>query len=144
MKLTHIRANSQEHRLGLGQNRRVLGIRIFPEEFQSRRNDLVGGIKHVDAAIGEPLQVLRLEDHFPGIQRGIGHALLDLVDVVGDAGCAPKIRNAELVAGIVLLQPPHDFGIKVFPVRQLGSVERPKDASLDLPRQKVAARETRS
>jgi hypothetical protein len=66
------------------------------------------------------------------IDRRVGHALLDLGDVVADARRAPHPRNAMGVVRIVLGQRRHDLGVEVLPVLQLRLVEGQEDIGLQL------------
>ena len=47
-------------------------IGIEPEIVQRRREDIVGGIQHLNAAIPELGEVLRLEDDVPAVDPGVG------------------------------------------------------------------------
>ena len=108
---------------------------------QRRRHDVVGGIKHVHAAILELGQQFRLEHHVPAVDRGIGaEALMHCLDVVADAGGPPHVIDGVLIAGIVDGEPLGDLGPDINEVRQLALVELLKYAGLDLAFEEIGGR----
>ena len=111
----------------------------MPEITQRRREDIVGGIQHVDAAILELREVFRFENDVPAVDLGIGpEDFLRHLDVVADAGGAPHVVGAVIVAGIVgrELLGHHRPGIGE--VRQLRLVELQENLGRDLALQEIA------
>ncbi len=123
--------------LGLVEVLGLLAVRIETEEVECRRNTLVGGVQHVDAAVLELADHRGIEQHSPRVDRRVRHALLDLVDIEGEARGAPHVDEGMLVARIGLRDPLHQLRVEVLPVRDLRLVELLEDAGLDLARQEV-------
>ncbi len=67
VKLAHGRADLRDDFGGLLEVGLLGRVRIEPEIVQRRREDVVGGVEHVDAAVLEPRQILRLEDDVPAV-----------------------------------------------------------------------------
>src|SRR5438876_40593 len=75
-------------------------VRIDAEITQRRRQNVVGGIQHVDAAILEFSEILRLEHHVPAVDLRIGtEDLLRHRDVVADAGSA-RDKSAAIATAV--------------------------------------------
>ena len=120
-----------------------LGVRIEAEIVQRRRQDVVGGIEHVHAAVLELGEHLRLEHDVPAVDRcSIGRraTLARLLDVVADAGRAPHVIDGVLVAGIVDREPLRDLGPDIAEIRQLALVELLEHAGLDLALEEIGGR----
>ena len=108
---------------------------------QRRRQDIVGRIEHVHAAVLELGEVLRLEDDVPAVDPAVAaQRLARLLDVVADAGRAPHVVDGVGVAGIVAGQPLRDLGPHIGEVRQLGLVQLLKNAGLDLALEEIGRR----
>ena len=91
---------------------------IEPEMVQRRRQDVVGRIEQVHAAVLEPGEALRLEHNVPTVDPAVrAEELARLLDVVADAGGAPHIVDAIEVAGVVFGEPARDFGPGIGEVR---------------------------
>src|SRR5450756_118721 len=90
MELADIGPDLEDEIGGFFQVRLAGRIGIEPEIAQRRGENVVGGIQHVDAAIPEFYQILRLEDDIPAVDPSIGaENLLRHPDIVADAGGAP-------------------------------------------------------
>ena len=114
-------------------------IRIEPEIAQRRRQDIVGGIQHVNAAVLELCQILRLEHDVPAVDLGVRpEHLLRHLDVIADAGGAPHVVGAVVVVGIVGGEPLGHDRPGVGEVRQLRLVEFQKHFRGDLALQEIA------
>ena len=72
MELAHGRPDLHHQIGGLLQIGLLGGVRIEAEIVQRRRQDVVGGIEHVDAAVLELGEVLRLEDDVPAVDLAVG------------------------------------------------------------------------
>src|SRR5256885_12601531 len=71
MKLSDIRPDLDDEVGGLFQIGLLGRIRVEPEIAERRRQDVVGGIQHVNAAILEFCQILGLEDDVPTVDLRI-------------------------------------------------------------------------
>ena len=121
------------------------GVRVEAEIVQRRRHDVVGGIQHVDAAVLEPGELLRLEHDVPGGHRRFDRAVgfehvARLLDVVADAGRAPHVIDGVLVAGIVDREPLRDLRPDIAEIGQLRLVELLEHAGLDLALEEIGGR----
>ena len=121
------------------------GVRVEPEIVQGRRQDVVGGVQHVDAAVLEPGELFRLEHDVP-----VGHRSVDrpvdledvagLLDVVADARRAPHVIDGVLIARIVDREPLADLRPDIVEVRELRLVELLEHAGLDLALEEIGRR----
>ena len=138
MKLAHIRPDLQHEIGGLLEVRLPGRIGIEPEIAQRGRENIVGGIQHVDAAIPELGKILRLEDDVPTIDPGVGaEDFLHRLDVVADAGRAPHVIGGVEITRIVRREPLRHHGPSIGEVRKLRLVELLEDICLDLALQEV-------
>src|SRR5262249_46322012 len=88
-EFAYTRPDLREQRRGLFQVAGIAGIRIELQKMQRRRNDVVGGVEEVNAAILELGDLFRIEHRVPGAHRRSGgrvrsEYLADGVDVVAD------------------------------------------------------------
>ena len=141
MEFSHIGTDLAEQRRRAIEIVRLGGVRIEMQIMQRRRHYVVGGIEHVDAAVLELGDDLRLEHHVPAIDLGIGaQARVHRLDVVADAGGAPHVVDAVSVAGVVGGKPPGDLRPLVHDIGQLALVELLEHAGLDLALQEIGGR----
>jgi hypothetical protein len=103
-------------------------------------NSFIRRVHDRHAALVELLEVLRLEQHGPGVDVVDAQHLLDLVDVVADAVGAPQVRHRVRVARVVFLQQLEQFRVEVLEVRQLLAVQLEERAGLHLAGEEVVGR----
>ena len=66
-----------------------------------RRQDVARRIQHIDAAIGELGQLVRVEEDVPAVDRLDAERLRHLLGVVAEADGAPHVVDGIFVARIV-------------------------------------------
>src|SRR5881397_1533916 len=77
-------------------------IRIDAEIAERRGENVVGGVQHVDAAVLELGEILRLEHDIPAIDPGVRpEDFLHRLDVVADARGAPHVVGSVIIAGVI-------------------------------------------
>ncbi|KJK07559.1 hypothetical protein UB47_11120 [Pseudomonas sp. 5] len=141
MEVADVRAHLHQQFLGFFIVLRVLTVVRQAQVVEGNWQQLRTVIQHCYATTLELADVFGLEDQVPGIHRRIvAQHGFDLVDVVTDAGTAPQIREAILVARIVDLQRLEQHRIEVLPVGQLTLVEFFQHLALDLPGHEVVGR----
>ena len=113
----------------------ALRIGVEPEPVEHVREDVLGRVEDLDAAILELRDHLPAQHQVPGVEGLVAEALADLLHVEADAGRAPHVVDAVLVAGVVDLEALHHLGPHVLEVRQLRLVELREHAGLDQPLQ---------
>ena len=139
MKLADVRPDLADEFGGLFQVGLLGRVRVDPEIAQRRRQNVVGGIQHVDAAVFEFCEVLRLEDDIPAIDLGVRpEDFLGHLDVVADAGGAPHVVGGVIVSGIVGRELAGHDRPGIGEVRQPGLVELEKNLCRDLALQEIA------
>ncbi|MGY3648677.1 hypothetical protein ACVWW2_003968 [Bradyrhizobium sp. LM4.3] len=116
-------------------------VRIEPEIIQRRRKNVVGGVEHVDAAVFEFCQILRLEHDVPAVDLRVrSQNLLQLRDIVADARRAPHVVGGVDIAGIVDRETFGHHRPGIGEVRQLRLVELLEDIRLDLALEEIGCR----
>src|ERR1700753_2534311 len=101
MKLAYEGADLAYEIGGLLEIRLFGRVRIEPEIAPGVREDIVGRVQHVDAAILEFGQVLRLENDIPTVDLRAGpENALHRLDVVTDSRGSPHIVGAVLIVRI--------------------------------------------
>ncbi|KPB92735.1 Uncharacterized protein AC502_0218 [Pseudomonas syringae pv. maculicola] len=140
VEIGYVRTN--RHQLGFGLL--VIGflgtVGVQPQVVEHGWQHFIGGIKKRYSATGQLLDVLRLEQHRPGVDLVDTEHRLDLVDVITDAVGAPQVRDSVLVARIVFLQTLEQRRVEVFVVGQQRLVELLERARLDLLAEEVIGR----
>ncbi len=102
----------------------LLGVRILAEIGEHHRNDIAWRLEDIHAAGRKLLHELRIEQQLHTVDgSGVAKRLLHHVEVHGDAGRAPHVRNGELIAGIAVVQHLQNGFVEVLPIGQLGLVE---------------------
>src|SRR4029078_6825256 len=72
------------------------------EKMQRCRNDIVGGIQHVDATVPEFCEIVRLEDDVPAVDFAVRtEPFAHRLRVEPDASGAPHVVDGVLIAGVV-------------------------------------------
>ncbi len=141
MEVADIRPDLHQQRLGLLVVSRVLAVVRQPEVIESGRDQFRAVVEDRHPALLQLLHVLGLEDQVPGIQWGIvAQHFLDLGHVVANAGAAPEVGEAVLVARVVDLQGLEQHRVEVLPVGQLALVELLQCPALNLPGHEVVGR----
>ncbi|MCY1512221.1 hypothetical protein D9M68_466730 [compost metagenome] len=135
-----VRPHRQQLGFGLLVVLGIAAVGVEAQVQQHRRDHLVAGVEHGDPALAELLDVLRLEQHRPGVDRVDAERRLDLLGVVADAVGAPQVGHAVFVARVVGLELLHQLRIEVLPVGQLALVQFLERARLDLAAEEVVGR----
>ena len=109
---------------------------------QRRRDDIIGGIQHVDAAVSEFCEIVRLEDDVPTVDFAVRtEPITHRLCIEPDAGRAPHVVDGVLIAGIVSRETARDFWPDILEILKLVLVEFLEDAGLDLPLEEVPGRD---
>ncbi|MNJ27778.1 hypothetical protein D3C77_222930 [compost metagenome] len=141
VEVADVGTNRHQGGFGLFQVCRVLTMWVQPQGLEGDGNDLGRIVEKRHAALAELLDVLRLEQHVPGLGHvGTAEDRLDLVNVVADAGGHPHVGNRVAVARVAGLEDFHQLGIEVVPVRQLAAIQLLNGPGLDQARQEVVGR----
>src|SRR6188474_2804764 len=119
----------------------LLGIvrtRVPAEKMQRRRNDVIGGIKHMDAAIPEFCEIVWFKNNVPAVDFFVlTETLTHRFRVEADASGAPHIVDSILIARVVIGETACDFRPDISKILQFAFVELLEDAGLDLPLKEV-------
>src|SRR5262245_5710407 len=109
---------------------------------QSGRNNIIGGIQHMDSAIPEFCKIVRLEDDIPAVDLAIRtKAFAHSLHVESDAGCAPHVVDGVLIAWVVSPETARHFWPDISKIFKLALIKLLKDARLDLPLEEVTGRD---
>ncbi|CRR39207.1 hypothetical protein PAERUG_P45_London_17_VIM_2_12_12_04045 [Pseudomonas aeruginosa] len=142
VEVADVRAHLQQRRLGLLVVVGLLAVVWQAEVVEGDGQQLGAVVQHRHPALAQFLHVFGLEEDIPGVQRRVvAEHRLDLRRVVADAGGAPEVGEAVLVARIVDLQGLEQHRVEVLPVGQLGLVQLLQGAGLDLLGHEVVRRE---
>ncbi|VVM69957.1 hypothetical protein PS673_01721 [Pseudomonas fluorescens] len=140
MEVGHVRPHCKQLGGGLFVVLGISAVSVQAHVIEHCRHHFIGGVEECDATALQFLDVLRLEQHAPRINRIDAQHSLDLVDVVTDAVGAPQVRHGVQVARIVLFQALEQHWIEVRIVRQLRLVELLECPGLDLLAEEVVRR----
>ncbi|MNN00686.1 hypothetical protein D3C81_1132860 [compost metagenome] len=102
LELADVRPQLHQQVTGRRQIRRLSAARITAQIVEHHRQHFVRRVDHRDSAIGELGRQLRFEQHVEAVDRCVGHALLNLLGVVGQADGAPGVRHRSLVRMFVM------------------------------------------
>ena len=141
MKLSDVRPDFQNEIGGILEVRLLRRIGIKPKIAQRGRKDIVRRIEHVNAAIFESRDVLRFENGVPTVDPGIGtEYLLRHLHVVADAGRAPHVVGAVLVAWVIDSELFRHERPSIGEIGQFRLVELLEHIGLDLALQEIGGR----
>src|SRR3546814_2141348 len=87
VELLDVGPDRHQNVFGLGDDVGIVAVGILADVVERGGNEFVRRVQQVNAAVGELGNHVRVEDYVPGVDGRVGHALLDLVLVVADAGC---------------------------------------------------------
>src|SRR5262245_10532553 len=105
---------------------------------QSGRNYIIGGIQHMDSAIPEFCEIVRLEDDIPAVDLAIWiKAVTQSLHVEPDAGRAPHVVDGILIAWVVSRETACHLWPDISKIFKLALIKLLKDARLDLPLEEV-------
>ncbi|RML84025.1 hypothetical protein ALQ88_05902 [Pseudomonas savastanoi] len=140
VEIGYVGTNRHEFGFGLLVVRFLGAVGVQPHVVEHRWQHFIGGIKKRYATAGQLLDVLRLEQHRPGVDLVDTQHCLDLFDVVTDAVGTPQVWHCVLVTRIVLLQALEQRRVEVLVIGQQRLVEFLERASLDLLTEEVIGR----
>ena len=141
MEFGDIGTHGAQNRLGLLDDIGVVAVGVLAEVGQGGGNHLGGSVKEIDAAGGQFLHVVGVEDQFEGVQRRVIAEDFAHFDLVGaDAGGAPHVVDGVAVAFVIAVGAVFDQLPEMLAVGQFAVVEGLEGAGLDLALQELAGR----
>ena len=132
MEVADVGPHLDQKRLDFGEIVGVGRFRIDLQIVHRDGNDLGRRVEDGDAAIGEILHHVRVEDHVEGIDRRVGHALLDRLDIVADAVGHLHVRHGMDIARVGIADQLLRLWIEFREIAELRLVQRHEGLGRDL------------